>query len=124
MSDKDISIAEMQNLQRELQEANKEKWGEQKPEHAKSHLLYMVEEMGECISIIKKKGIDSIMQDKEVRARFLEEITDVQNYYIEVLNCLEITPEEYAKAYIEKHNYNMKRNFSKDNAEKYNKKTF
>lgn len=124
MSDKDISIAEMQNLQRELQEANKEKWGEQKPEHAKSHLLYMVEEMGECISIIKKKGIDSIRQDKEVRARFLEEITDVQNYYIEVLNCLEITPEEYAKAYIEKHNYNMKRNFSEDNAEKYNKKTF
>ena len=123
MSDKDISIAEMQNLQRELQEANKEKWGEQKPEHAKSHLLYMVEEMGECISTIKKKGIDSIMQDKEVRARFLEEITDVQNYYIEVLNCLEITPEEYAKAYIEKHNYNMKRNFSEDNAEKYNKKT-
>ena len=32
------------------------------------------------------KGIPAIMEDKEVRDRFLEEITDVQNYYIEVLN--------------------------------------
>lgn len=45
-------------------------------------------------------------------------------YYIEVLNRLEITPEEYSKAYIEKHNSNMSRNYEKDNKEKYNKKTF
>lgn len=124
MSKQDLTISEMQQLQRDLQEANKEKWGKQTPEHAKSHLLYMVEEMGECISIIKKKGIDSIMENKEVRARFIEEITDVQNYYIEVLNCLQITPEEYSNAYIEKHDYNMKRNYVKDNKGKYNKKTF
>lgn len=124
MSKQDLTISEMQQLQRDLQEANKEKWGKQTPEHAKSHLLYMVEEMGECISIIKKKGIDSIMENKEVRERFVEEMTDVQNYYIEVLNCLQIAPEEYSNAYIEKHNYNMKRNYIKDNKEKYNKKTF
>lgn len=124
MSKQDLTISEMQKMQEELQEANKDKWGETKPEDAKSHLLYMVEEMGECISIIKKKGITAIMEDKEVRDRFLEEITDVQNYYIEVLNRLNITPEEYANAYIEKHNYNMNRNYTKDNAEKYNKKTF
>ncbi len=94
------------------------------PKATKSHILYMIEELGECISIIKKKGIDEIMENKEVRGRFLEEITDVQNYYIEVLNRLKITPEEFLNAYIEKHNINMNRNYIKDNEGKYNKKTF
>ena len=111
MSNKDLSISEMKKMQEELYDA-------------KNHILYMIEEVGECISIIKKKGIKAIMEDKEVRSRFLEEITDVQNYYIEVLNRLNITPEEYSNAYIEKHNYNMNRNFQKDNEQKYNKKTF
>ena len=124
MSEKDLTISEMKEMQFELYEANKEKWGDREPKYAKTHLLYMIEEMGECISIIKKKGIDAIMEDPEVRARFIEEITDVQNYYIEVLNRLQITPEEFSNAYIEKHNINMKRDFERDNKEKYNKKTF
>lgn len=124
MSEKDLTISEMKEMQFELYEANKEKWGDREPKYAKTHLLYMIEEMGECISIIKKKGIDAIMEDPEVRGRFLEEITDVQNYYVEVLNRLEITPEEFSNAYIEKHNINMKRDFERDNKEKYNKKTF
>lgn len=124
MSSKDLSISEMQKMQLDLYEQNKEKWGEMKPNDAKSHILYMIEEIGECISIIKKKGIASIMENQNVRSRFLEEITDVQNYYIEILNRLKITPEEYSNAYIEKHNINMKRNYEKDNKEKYNTKTF
>lgn len=84
----------------------------------------MIEEMGECISIIKKKGISAIMENKDVRARFLEEITDVQNYYIEVLDRLSITPEEFSKAYIQKHEYNMNRDYERENSEKFNKKTF
>ena len=124
MSKQNLTISEMQEMQHELYEANKEKWGDAKPEHAKDHILFMIEEIGECISIIKKKGIDSIMKDKDVRSRFLEEITDVQNYYIEVLNRLNITPEEYSNAYIQKHNYNMNRNYEKDNSRKYNNKTF
>ena len=124
MSEKDLTISEMQKMQLDLYEMNKEKWNDMEPKAAKSHILYMVEEIGECISIIKKKGINAIMEDKEVRGRFLEEMTDVQNYYIEVLNRLNITPEEYSKAYIEKHNSNMKRNFEKDNKGKYNQKTF
>ena len=123
MSSKDLSISEMQKMQLDLYEKNKEKWGEMKPNDAKSHMLYMIEEIGECISIIKKKGIASIMENQDVRSRFLEEITDVQNYYIEILNRLKITPEEYSNAYIEKHNINMKRNYEKDNKEKYNTKT-
>lgn len=124
MSQKDLSISDMQELQRELQEQFKDKWGEQKPEDAKSHLLFMIEEMGECISIIKKKWIKAIIEDKDIRNHFLEEITDVQNYYIEVLNCLKITPEEFSNAYIEKHNINIKRNYEKEYKEKYNNKTF
>ncbi len=124
MSKKDLSISEMQKMQLDLYEQNKDKWDDMEPKAAKSHMLYMIEEIGECISIIKKKGINAIMQDSDVRSRFLEEITDVQNYYIEILNRLKITPEEYSNAYIEKHNINMKRNYEKDNKEKYNKKTF
>lgn len=124
MSKKDLTISEMKEMQFELYEANKEKWGDREPKYAKTHLLYMIEEMGECISIIKKKGIDAIMENPEVRGRFLEEITDVQKYYVEVLNRLQITPEEFSNAYIEKHNINMKRDFERDNKEKYNKKTF
>ena len=124
MSSKDLSISEMKKMQLELYEENKEKWNDMEPGAAKSHILYMVEEIGECISIIKKKGITAIMENPDVRERFLEEITDVQNYYIEVLNRLNITSEEFSKAYIEKHNTNMKRNYEKDNKEKYNKKTF
>ena len=99
MSEKDLTISEMKEMQFELYEANKEKWGDRDSKYAKTHLLYMVEEMGECISIIKKKGIDAIMENQ-------------------------ITPEEFSNAYIEKHNINMKRDFERDNKEKYNKKTF
>ncbi len=104
MSEKDLSISDMQKMQLELYELNKDKWNDMEPKATKSHILYMIEEIGECISIIKKKGINAIMEDKDIRARFIEKITDVQNYYIEVLNRLQITPEEYSKAYIEKHN--------------------
>ena len=111
-------------MELELYEVNKEKWNDMEPKAAKSHILYMIEEIGECISIIKKKGIDAIMKNPEVRSRFVEEITDVQNYYMEVLNRLQITPEEFSKAYIEKHNVNMNRNYEQDNKKKYNNKTF
>lgn len=119
MENKDLNISEMIKMQKELHEINKERWGEYYPEDAKNHLLYMVEEMGECISIIKKKGIDTIMQEGHVRERFVEEISDVLMYYIEVLIRLEISPEELSKAYIEKHNTNMNRNFVEDNKRKY-----
>ncbi len=124
MSEKDLNISDMQKMQLELYEVNKKNWNDMEPKAAKSHILYMIEEIGECISIIKKKGINAIMEDKDIRARFIEEITDVQKYYIEVLNRLKITPEEYSKAYIDKHNSNMNRDFEKENTQKYNKKTF
>ena len=124
MSKSDLSISDMKKMQLELYEKNKDKWEDMNPSNAKTHILYMIEEIGECISIIKKKKIDSIMKNQNVRARFLEELTDVEMYYIEILNRLKITPEEYSNAYIEKFNRNMKRDYEKDNQSKYNKKTF
>ena len=124
MSKENLTISDMKQMQLELYEVNKDKWNDMEPEAARNHLLYMVEELGECISIIKKKGIDSIMNDPHVRSRFVEEITDVENNYIEVLNRLNITAEEFSNAYVEIHNSNMKRNYEKDNQSKYNDKTF
>ena len=123
MSKKDLNISDMKKMQLELYEKNKDKWESMEPKYAKTHILYMIEEIGECISIIKKKGIDAIMENSNVRARFLEELTDVEMYYIEILNRLKITPEEYSNAYIEKFNSNMNRDYEKDNKSKYNKKT-
>ena len=116
----DLTISELKNMQLELYEKNKEKWNDMKPEAANNHLLYMVEEMGECISIIKKKGIDSVMNDAGVRGRFTEEISDVLMYYIEVLNRLEISSEELSEAYIKKHKTNLSRNYVEENKSKYN----
>lgn len=111
MSKNDLNISEIKKMQLDLYEENKEKWNDMEPNAAKTHMLYMIEEIGECISIIKKKGIDNIMKDTETRARFIEEFSDVLMYYTEVLNRLEISSEELSKAYIEKHNTNMKRNY-------------
>lgn len=120
MAKNDLSISEIKQLQLELYERNKEKWNDMNPECAKNHMLYMVEELGECISIIKKKGIDNVMKDEGVRNRFTEEFSDVLMYYTEVLNRLEISSEELSKAYIKKHETNINRNYVEENKQKYN----
>lgn len=101
-------------MQKELYEVNKEKWNDMEPKAAKSHILYMIEEIGECISIIKKKGINEIMENEQVRDRFTEEFADVLMYYTEVLNRLNITEEEISNAYTKKYEYNMNRNFEEE----------
>lgn len=116
----DLTISEMKKMQYELYEKNKEKWNDMEPKVAKNHLLYMVEEMGECIAIIKKKGIDEIMNNENVRNHFTEEMSDVLMYYIEVLNRLEVSSEELSKAYVKKHNKNMSRDYVEENKKKYN----
>lgn len=112
MENKDISISEMKKMQMELFELHQKEWGnDMEPKSSKNHILYMIEELGEAISIIKKKGIDQIMNNPEVREKFITEMTDVQMYYIEILNRLQITSEEFANCYINKHNECMNRNY-------------
>ena len=108
----DISIGKMKEMQMELYELHKEEWGnDMNPESARNHMLYMIEELGESISIIKKKGIDAIMNDAKIREDFITEMTDVGRYYIEVLNRLKVTSKEYADCYMNKHKECINRNY-------------
>lgn len=115
----DLKISELKEMQLKLYELNKEKWNDMEPQFAKNHILYMIEEIGECISIIKKKKIDNVMNDEHIRNRFIEELSDVLMYYIEVLNRLDISAEEFSKVYLEKYNTNLKRNYEEENKNKY-----
>ena len=38
MSQKDLSISEMQKMQLDLYEAHKDEWGDRKPEYARNHI--------------------------------------------------------------------------------------
>ena len=113
-----ISIEDMKQMQFELYEKNKQQWKNMQPQYAKDYLLYMVEEMGEAIAIIKKQGIDAIMQDEKVRTRFVEEFCDVLMYYVEVLNRLHISSEELTKAYKAKHEINLNRDYVQERKDK------
>ncbi len=81
-----IDIKEKLNMSHELWEKHKDKWPPMTPEHGKTFILYMIEEIGEVISIVKKKGEDQIMNDPEIRKRFIEEMCDIMMYYSDVLN--------------------------------------
>ncbi len=117
--EKDLKISELKEMQFKLYELNKEKWHDMDPQYAKDHILFMVEEIGECISIIKKKKIDNIMNDEGIRNRFIEELSDVLMYYIEVMNRLDISAEEFTKVYLEKYHTNLNRNYEEENKKKY-----
>ena len=104
-----FGFEEMQEIQRELQEKYKERWGGLSPEKGRSSLLWMITEMGEVADIIKKQGDESIMQDAQCRHHFVEEMCDVMMYFNDVMLCYSITPEEIEKVYLEKHHTNMGR---------------
>lgn len=67
-------------MQTELWEKHKDKWPPMQPEHGKDFILWMIEEVGEVISIIKKKSIHDIMGDPAVHSHFVEELSDVLMY--------------------------------------------
>lgn len=97
-----------------LYKKNKENWSPMTPENGKTFILYMIEEIGEVIAIIKKKGEKAIMEDQITRERFVEELSDVMMYYTDVLNRFQISAEELSLAYTKKHESNLKRNYKKD----------
>ena len=105
----DISVNEMLEMQRTLQDKYKDKWKPISPERGKEQLLYMIGEVGEVIDIIKKNGGDVACQDKELRAHLIEEMVDVLMYYNDVLLCYDISAEELRQSYINKFERNMKR---------------
>ena len=116
----DLSISQMMQLQKELFQPHKDEWHPMEPEFGKDFLLYMVEEMGEVIAILKKKGSGAVAEDPAVRESFLEEMADVLMYYHDVLLRFHVTPEEISRAYLKKHGHNMGRDYRTEYEEKYN----
>lgn len=114
----DLLISQMMQLSYKLWEKHKETWSPMKPEYGKNFILYMIEEIGESIAIIKKKGEQKIMDDPAVRDRFIEEMGDVMMYYMDVLNRFNISAEEFSNIYRKKFNSNMERNY-KEQYEKF-----
>lgn len=115
----DINFTRMMELQRNLQDAHKGKWTPLSPLQARNQLLWLMEELGEVIAIIKKKGETAIMEDPAVRANFCTEMCDVLMYFNDVLICYDISPEEISKAYEDKYSYNMARDYDKQNKKLY-----
>lgn len=116
----DLKISEMLSMQKELFEPHKDKWSPMEPEAGRNFLLFMVEEMGEAIAIIKKKGDRAIMDDENVRSAFCEEMADVLMYYNDTLLRYGITADEISGAYIKKHEKNMGRDYAGEYEKKYN----
>ncbi len=106
-----INISDMQQMQTNLRVAKG--WTDTEPMYAKDHLLNMIGEIGEVADIFKKKGIDKCMSDPKVRAMLVEELADVEMYFIEVLNRLQVSSKEFSQAYVNKHIGLMDRDFKK-----------
>ena len=105
----ELSLSEMQQLQRVLQEKYRDQWGGLSPEKAVRMLLWLYGELGEAADVIKKEGSSKIMTDLEIRNHFVEELCDAAMYFNDVMLCFDITPEEFEKVYREKFNRNMNR---------------
>ena len=115
----DLSISQMMQLQKELFEPHKDKWHPMEPEYGKDFILYMIEEVGEVIAILKKKGSTAVMEDPAVREAFLNEMADVLMYYHDILLRFHVTPEEISDAYARKHGIDMRRDYDGEYKEKY-----
>ena len=115
----DMTISRMMEMQRDLFERHKDSWYPLEPEYGKDSILFMVEEIGEAIAVLKKKGPDAIMEEEAVREAFLTEMADVLMYYTDALLRFHVTPEEISEAFARKHSLNMGRDFAKEYKEKY-----
>ena len=104
-----FGIREMQEMQIQLQEQDKDQWDALCPETGKNQLLWMIGEIGEVIDILKKHGAKAACSDEALRAHLIEEMADVLMYYNDVLLCYGVTPEEFAAVYRQKHETNLNR---------------
>lgn len=105
----DFGFLEMQRMQAELQEKYKDQWERVCPKAGRNKLLWLMAELGEVIDIIKKEGDAKITDDSDVRAHFVEEMSDVLMYYNDVMLCYDISVDELKEVYRAKHHKNMNR---------------
>lgn len=107
----DLRISEMMDMQGKLWSLHQNEWAPMEAEYARDSVLWMIEELGETIAIIKKRGDQAIMTNPDVRAHFLEEMSDVLMYYHDALMRYGVSAEEISKAFVEKHERNLTRLF-------------
>jgi len=105
----DMTIAQMQEMQRALNERYRGKWEPLIPKTGQEQLLWMIGEVGEVIDIIKKQKDGAIMNDSTTRAAFIEEMADVLMYFNDVLLCYGVSPEDIARVYRAKYERNLNR---------------
>ncbi len=115
----DLTISQIMQTQRELYELHKHEWNPRIPENGRNHILYMIEEIGETVAILKKKGEAAVMEDPAVREAFLGELTDIMMYYTAVLLCFGVTTEEFCQAFTKTHARNMGRDYTAEYKELY-----
>ena len=115
----DLKISDMMQMQSALHKLHEKEWSPLEPEYGKNTILYMVEEIGEVISVVKKKGDRAVTEDVQVRMAFPEEMADVMMYYTDTLLRYHITADEISEAYAKKHAKNMSRDFTGEYKEKY-----
>ncbi len=115
----DLTVSYMMQTQKDLYKLHEKEWNPREPEFGRDHILYMIEEIGETVAILKKKGAQAILEDPAVREAFLGEMSDVIMYYIATLLCFHVTPEEFAGAFEKIHAKNMGRNYAAEYKELY-----
>lgn len=111
-----FTISDLLAMQHQLYERHRGEWDDRIPENGRNSLLWSIDELGEVIAIMKKKGDTAIMENKAVRAHFVEEIADVFMYLCDMMECYGISGEEFSAAYHEKFERNMKRTWSENAA--------
>lgn len=108
---KNVAIKDMLDLSNKLFDLHSHEWMQKTPESNIFYLAWLVGEVGEVIDIVKKKGPSKIMRDEKTRTEMLEEIVDCYFYLADIINRYGYTPEEFSKMYLDKMNYNLKRDF-------------
>lgn len=111
----DVKISELLKMQHTL--AEKKGWlKDRTPEHAPMSILWAIDELGEAIAIIKKKGSGAIMENRSVREHYVEEVADVFMYLFDMMESYGITAEEFSDAYVGKFRRNMGRDWVENDA--------
>ncbi|MBR5446764.1 MAG: DUF550 domain-containing protein [Clostridia bacterium] len=111
----DARISDLLRMQHTLAETKG--WlKDRTPEHAPRSILWAIDELGEAIAIIKKKGSEAIMENESVREHFVEETADVFMYLFDMMESYGITAEEFSDAYIGKFRRNMGRDWVENDA--------
>lgn len=110
----DYKVSELMEYQRKLYELHKDRWAPREPAFARESILWSIDEIGEVIAIIKKKGDAAIMSNPAVRRHYVEECCDVMMYWLDMMACYGITAQEFSQGFHDKAESNLKRSWKEN----------